>query len=164
MNLNQKALEAAYAAVPPDKRDMHLIASIVRSYEESIVSQTIDSRAEVMRLMREEFDPHPSYELPAGEWDDNAEDVADKIILAVLSENRIHISDAWGVVKKWLAYYAEEEATFSRYRDDVMLDGIMTAAEMRKLNTALAFRCCKGLAPAGECGCASGFDGPTGAE
>ena len=36
-------------------------------------------RKAIMRLMREDFDPHPNWELPAGQWDDNAEDVADKI-------------------------------------------------------------------------------------
>jgi hypothetical protein len=159
MMLNQHALEAAYASAPAEKRDMHLIASAIRAYEDSVVSQAADCRAEVMRMMREEFDPHPNMEMPAGEWDDNAEDVADKIVLAVLSESRIHISDAWQVVKKWLTDCAEEEAAFSRYRDNVMLDGVMTAGEMRKLNTALAFQCCKALAPAEECACAR----PTGA-
>lgn len=38
-------------------------------------------REEVIRLMREDFDPpRPNSELPHGEWDDNAEDVADKIV------------------------------------------------------------------------------------
>ena len=36
-------------------------------------------KKEIMRLMREDFDPHPNWELPAGQWDDNAEDVADKV-------------------------------------------------------------------------------------
>lgn len=48
----------------------------------------INAREEIMRLMREEYDPHPNWELPAREWDDNAEDVADKIIAAVLAEAR----------------------------------------------------------------------------
>lgn len=125
---------------------------------------TMDARDEIIRLMREEFDPHPNYELPAGQWDDNADDVAHKIMVAALSESRLHISDAWAIVKQWLCDYAAEELAFSRYKDDVMLDGVMTAGLMRKLNAALAFHCCKGLAPPGECGCASGFDGPTGAE
>lgn len=112
-----------------------------------------DARAEIMRLMREDFDPTPP-NWEGREWDDNAEDVADKIIAAALSEKPAHVSDAWAIVKRWLAVYAEEEAAFSRYQDDVMLDGVMTAAEMRKLNTALAFQCCKGLAPEAECGCA----------
>lgn len=34
-------------------------------------------RAEIMRLMREDFDPQRSSDLPG--WDDNAEEVADKI-------------------------------------------------------------------------------------
>jgi hypothetical protein len=41
--------------------------------------QVSDRRKAIMRLMREDFDPHPNWELPAGQWDDNAEDVADKI-------------------------------------------------------------------------------------
>lgn len=111
-----------------------------------------DARAEIIRIMREDFDPTPP-NWEGREWDDNAEDAAAKIIAVALSEKPTHISDAWAVVKKWLTAYAEEEATFSRYRDHVVLDGVMTAVEMRKLNTALAFQCCKGLAPEAECGC-----------
>lgn len=119
---------------------------------------TAAAAEEIRRLMREDFDPHPNYELPAGEWDDNAEDVADAIIATALSASRIHVADAWGVIKKWLADYADEEATFSRYRDDVMLDGIMTAGERRKLSWALGFECCRGAAPAAECGCTTSYE------
>jgi glutathionylspermidine synthase len=42
-------------------------------------------------------------------------------------------SGAWEIILKWMDDYTEEEATFSRYRDDVILDGIMTAAQMRAL-------------------------------
>jgi hypothetical protein len=55
-----------------------------------------------------------------------------------MSEKRVHISDAWQVVSQWLADYAEEEETFSRYRDDVVIDGVMTAGQRRKLSAALA--------------------------
>lgn len=97
-----------------------------------------NAREEIMRLMREEYDPHPNWELPAGEWDDNAEDVADKIVAAALSEKPVHVSEAWRILKKWAAEYAWEEATFSRYRDDTLLDGVMTASDRRKLSALLA--------------------------
>lgn len=67
--------------------------------------------AEIMRLIREEFDPHPNCELPAGEWDDNAEDVADKIILAALA-SPLHVSVAWN------AYSAYSRA-FNRLRQEI---------------------------------------------
>lgn len=47
---------------------------------------------------------------------------------------------AWAIVKKWLESYEVEEATFSRYRDDVILDGVMTAGERRALSAFLAAR------------------------
>lgn len=40
---------------------------------------------------------------------------------------------AWEIIKLWVAHYIWEQETFSRYRDDVSLDGIMTAADMRAL-------------------------------
>lgn len=47
----------------------------------------VDARKEVMRLMREDFDPTPpGWE--GREWDDNAEDVADKIIAALAQQPR----------------------------------------------------------------------------
>lgn len=48
------------------------------------------------------------------------------------------IAAAWATVKEWLAGYAAEERDFARYRDDVVLDGVMTAAEMRRISGALA--------------------------
>lgn len=94
------------------------------------------ARAEIVRLMREDFDPTP----PGWEgrdWDDNAEDVADKIVAVAMSAKPAHASDAWRIVKQWLSDYAAEEQAFSRYRDDVVLDGTMTACLMRRLNAAL---------------------------
>lgn len=99
--------------------------------------RSTSAHEEVMRLMREDFDPRPNMELLAGQWDDNAEDVAEKIIATVLSTSPIHVSDAWRILKKWLADYADEEAHFSRYADYVILDGIMTAKERRSLTAAL---------------------------
>ena len=45
----------------------------------------------------------------------------------------IDIYGAMPVLKTWLASFAWEEATFSRYRDDALLDGVMTAGQMRQL-------------------------------
>lgn len=47
-------------------------------------------------------------------------------------------AEAWRTIKEWLASYQWEEETFSRYRDDVILDGVMTAGERRALHAALA--------------------------
>jgi hypothetical protein len=69
-------------------------------------------------------------------WDTLADRIAGKPEMC--PKKSVPASTAWPVIKEWLARYAEEEATFSRYRDDVLLDGIMTAAEMRRLNAALA--------------------------
>jgi hypothetical protein len=44
---------------------------------------------------------------------------------------------AWPIVEKWLKAYAEEEELFSKYRDDVILDGIMSAGQRRALSAAL---------------------------
>ena len=41
------------------------------------------------------------------------------------------VSQALAVVLKWSDDYEEEERTFSRYRDDAILDGMMTAAQRR---------------------------------
>jgi hypothetical protein len=94
------------------------------------------ARHEIMRLMREDFDPTPaSWE--GRDWDDNAEDVADKIIAVALSEKPTQVSDAWQIVRQWLAEQAKEDAEFSKYRDDVVLDGVMTAGEVRSIRASL---------------------------
>ena len=49
------------------------------------------------------------------------------------TKEQIPTSEAWAIILKWMDDYTEEEATFSRYRDDVLLDGIMTAAQRRAL-------------------------------
>jgi hypothetical protein len=52
----------------------------------------MNARAEVIRLMREEFDPTPP-NWEGREWFDNAEDVADKIIALFGSEKPTKVSD-----------------------------------------------------------------------
>ena len=49
------------------------------------------------------------------------------------TKEQIPASEAWAIILKWLDSYTEEESTFSRYRDDVLLDGIMTASQRRTL-------------------------------
>lgn len=66
------------------------IASALRSPDAAGVSK--DAKAEIMRLMREDFDPTPPH-WEGRDWDDNAEDVACKIIAVALSEKPTHISD-----------------------------------------------------------------------
>lgn len=46
---------------------------------------------------------------------------------------QIGIHAAWPALKAWLASFVWEEQAFSRYRDDVLLDGIMTAGQARQL-------------------------------
>lgn len=47
------------------------------------------------------------------------------------------IADAWPVFKAWLDGYEEEERAFSRYQDNVILDGVMTARQRRAISAAL---------------------------
>lgn len=47
-------------------------------------------------------------------------------------------ADAWEIVQAWLAQYEDEEKTFSRYRDDVILDGVMSAGLRRALTSLLS--------------------------
>lgn len=49
-------------------------------------------RAEIIRLMREDFDPTPA-NWDGREWYDNAEDVADKICALYWSEKPPQVSD-----------------------------------------------------------------------
>lgn len=56
----------------------------------------------------------------------------DKVRRTIVGEPQ-SVSVAWEIVLKWLDDYTEEEATFSRYQDDVILDGIMTAAQRRAM-------------------------------
>lgn len=49
-------------------------------------TQISDLRTEIMRLIREEFDPTPS-NWERREWHDNAEDTADKILGAIKIAN-----------------------------------------------------------------------------
>lgn len=46
---------------------------------------------------------------------------------------QIGIHEAWPSMKTWLASFIWEEQAFSRYRDDALLDGIMTAGQARQL-------------------------------
>jgi hypothetical protein len=50
------------------------------------------------------------------------------------------LAEAWAIVRSWLDGVKSEEESFSRYRDDVILDGVMTAGECRDLRAALAGR------------------------
>ncbi len=49
-------------------------------------------RAEIIRLMREDFDPTPP-NWDGRDWHDNADDVADKIIALFGSEKPTHVPD-----------------------------------------------------------------------
>lgn len=67
-------------------------AALVEAHDQKALERD-RLRKEIMRLMREYFDPTPAvlaYELPAGEWSDNAEDVADKIIAMIEWQLPLH--------------------------------------------------------------------------
>lgn len=64
----------------PGKDDFDLHESIGK-FLHAKAERDAPVRTEILRLIREEFDPPRGYsELPPGEWDDNAEEVADKIM------------------------------------------------------------------------------------
>jgi hypothetical protein len=134
------ALEAELARLKAPASDEERYDATIQPYDEPFRHvENGRARAEIIRLMREYFDPTPpELELPAGEWSDNAEDVADKIVAVASSEKPAHVSDAWRIVKRWLDGFAEEEAAFSKYRDDALIEGVMSAGAMRALNARLA--------------------------
>ena len=84
------------------------------SGERETCIQTSDAaRAEVMRLMREDFDPTPP-NWEGRDWDDNAEDVADEIIAAV----RVGFSDIDGLVEAAFGYIDYPLKALSAFLDE----------------------------------------------
>jgi hypothetical protein len=70
-----------------------------------------DVRAEVVRLMREDFDPTPpGWE--GREWNDNAEDVADKIIAAITAERDRLLGEVERLTRE-----REQDAIYLKARD-----------------------------------------------
>jgi hypothetical protein len=68
----------------PGKDDFGLHDRIGKFLSSEKCTQIHDARGEIIRLMREDFDPTPP-NWEGRDWDDNAEDVADKIIAAALA-------------------------------------------------------------------------------
>lgn len=47
-------------------------------------------------------------------------------------------AEAWRVINQWLVGFAEEEASFSRYADNALIDGVLPAGTVREMARLLA--------------------------
>jgi hypothetical protein len=85
-------------------------------------------RREITRLMREDFDPHPNW--PAGQWDDNADDVATKIValfrsqIATLTQERDEIDATRAQLEAALRDARPYVHSFARYNADKRAQGV----------------------------------------
>lgn len=97
----------------------------------------MNAHKEVIRLIREEFDPTPP-NWGGSDWNDNAEEVANKIVAVAQAQMPAHVGEAWRVINQWLVGFAEEEASFSRYADNALIDGVLPAGTVREMARLLA--------------------------